>query len=273
MRKTPIASFLLLFLATLFFSLIISGCDWEKQIVFKNRSTGDVFDRTVEFVNSKKWKFKSINKAEGAMSAIISETSNALVTNGVYLDFQCSQTGDDVTVNLKERRSGGLTITFWDPETTLKEYMAFMGEGNGSGTSSFDYDSYRPVEFSYFTDGFKDYEKNEGPGVGLYMEKLRFEIASNDSLAQITKESRDALSFWGQVYGAGKEYLDLFTKQMVFSKGGYEFTFLFQDKLSRHYIEEISAGDKVTLYALFGSYDTYGNKFTVMINEFRKVEQ
>gem|GEM_PF-1508661 len=149
MKRHRFLSVIGLALISLCLMALLSGCDWQKKVVFKDRSYSDVFDKSVDFISSKNWEVREPNKAKGTMIAVLGEPQGELFkSSGMYLNIKCVKAGEDVEVYLSSTAAGG---PFWDADVTLKEYIAFVG---GAAVVEGETPSAGPTEKSEQLQGF-----------------------------------------------------------------------------------------------------------------------
>lgn len=155
------------------------------------------------------------------------------------------------------------------PLINLHSYDAVQG---GDNYPPFDYNSYEPITISILNDEFKNYETKVGPGLGANIIKYRVSISLESYPISMDEDSQSTLQLWGKLFTINRDYLGLFNSQITLKNGDFTYVLLIQDSLVPHIHEELEIGDSVELYLIFGTFNTFGKKFTLMVNEFQKIE-
>ena len=155
------------------------------------------------------------------------------------------------------------------PLINLHSNDAVQGEEN---YPPFDYESYEPITIRNLNDEFKNYETRVGPGLGANIIKYRVNISLKSYPVPIDEDSQSTLELWGKLFTVNRDYLGLFNRQITFKDDDFTYVLLIQDSLVPHIHEELEIDDPVELYLIFGTFNTFGKKFTLMVNEFQKIK-
>lgn len=133
---------------------------------------------------------------------------------------------------------------------------------------NFDYDSYKLIGEDYYRDISENYEKRDGPGLGVYYERVRFNIIMKEFPAPISEGGMKSVEHYGKLAIRKPEYAQAFDHELRINLNGIKYVLVFQSVLIPHLRKEFKSGKNLLLFASYGLFDTFGKEHFLFVNEF-----
>ena len=132
----------------------------------------------------------------------------------------------------------------------------------------FDYGSYQEKQETFFSEITKNYENQEGPGMGVFYEKIRFKMSMADFPITISERGKKSLDYYGRLTMRAPEFVNAYGYELKLNRKDAKFSLVFQSVLIPYLQKEFKKGKEIELYCSYGLFDTFSQEHTLFINEF-----
>lgn len=132
----------------------------------------------------------------------------------------------------------------------------------------FNYDSYQETPDSFFREITENYEKREGPGMGVYSEKVRFKMTMKDLPVPVSERGRKSLEYYGRLVIHSPEFEKAFSHELKFTRNQVQYNLIFQAVLIPYLQKEFRSGKEILLFCSYGLFDTFSEEHNLFVNEF-----
>lgn len=134
---------------------------------------------------------------------------------------------------------------------------------------NFDYASYKEVPASFFKEISDNYEKRDGPGLGIYYEKFRFAMEMQDFPTELSKSSQNILEQYSKLTMRGPDFEKAFGYEIQVKIDNVEYTMIFQSVLIPYLKKEFQKGKRIQLFCGYGAFNTFSKRHYLFVNEFQ----